>query len=172
MIQMIMRTLVFLLLATCSTGGYAAQCVSGGGSPCEISIEDNLPSGKSFQLTLDVELLGMDGLEAESATGYWGHSGKLPKTHIKRLQLSLDGKKVYIPRKVISDMGNVFHASMKENEHAVVMLIKGGSGPDAFYATYVIIDDVLRKRTVRSNEAPEQYWEKTTFKSPVPAQTI
>ena len=100
--------------------------------------------------------------------GFWGAHGSYPDTHVAALTLVLDNTEIAIPAKIYSDLGNVRIAEIKENRNAVVLVLRGGADEAAYYATYVFVDGVLRKRTVRSSLMPDRVWEKTTFNAPLP----
>ena len=152
-----------LLLLLALTNVYGEQCTSDINKPCEIVVVSALPSGKSFALRLVTETLNTQDSSGVKQTGFWGADGQIPETHVAQLSLSVESRDIDIPAKVYSDLGSVHSAETKENEHALVLIIKGGVDSSSYYAKFVISEGRLRKRTVRSQQNPNQIWEKTSF---------
>ena len=164
-----MRNLLFILpLLLCSIGTHAAECQLTAETPCTISEARVLPSGMAYKLELREANLDAAAHGNRFPSGYWGADGHYPDTRVVALSLVLGNSEIGIPVKIFSDLGNLSSAEIKENQNAVVLVLRGGEAEAEFYATYVIIDGVVRKRTVRSNLRPGQVWEKTTFNAPVP----
>ena len=160
---------LFLLLMSFNL--QAELCHSDFKEPCSLLIEKVLPSGKSYKLEISEAHLAIKHPGQIEGTGYWGANGRFPATHVNKLSLRIDGESVRVPLKVYSDLGNLTFAEVKENEAAIVLVVKGGDAASAYYATYVFYDKQLRKRTVRSSEQPGQVWEKTSFSEPIETQT-
>ncbi len=94
---------------------------------------------------------------SEEHTGYWGAKGKFPANNINNISLVVEKSKLSIPSKIYSDLGNLMLAEVKENKHAIVLIVKGGEASASYYATFVFADYKIRKRTVRSNESPAMW---------------
>lgn len=164
-----MRQLLTLpLLLLCGFAAHAAECPADTDAPCNISEARVLSSGIAYRLELRETRLDAAVHGNRYPSGYWGADGKYPDTHIAALSLILDNAEIGIPAKLYSDLGNLEVARVRENQNAVVLELRGGKDHAAFYATYVFIDGVLRKRTVRSSLEPDKVWEKTTFNAPSP----
>jgi len=157
-----MRFVPLLLLIAISSS-QAEQCQPGTDGLCRIVVEDILPSGKTFKLEITEAPLKVENSINEERTGYWGANGKYPATYINKLSLVVEKSKLSIPLKVYTDLGNLYFAEIKENEHAIVLIVKGGEALASYYATFVFVDYKIRKRTVRSDESPDQLWEKNIF---------
>ena len=163
-----MRLLPLLLpLLLASAGLRAEQCLTDTEDPCKIVIEDTLPTGRSFRLDLTATRLDAENPGSGNRLGYWGENGGYPATYVNRLSLVVAEVEVSIPAKTYLDLGNVNFAEVRENPNAVVLIVKGGEDVSSYYATFVFIDGITRKRTVRSSAHPDKIWEKTTFPKPV-----
>jgi len=152
---------LLLLIAISST--QAEQCHPGMDGLCKIVVEDTLPSGKTLQLEITEAPVKVENSMSEEPTGYWGANGKYPATYINKLSLVIENSKMSIPLKLYTDLGNLYFAEVKENEHAIVLIVKGGEALASYYATFVFVDYRIRKRTVRSDQSPDQLWEKNLF---------
>jgi hypothetical protein len=158
--------ILYLLLFFAFFEAQAKMCSPGSEHPCVVKIESTLPLGRPYKLEIMEALLIAETSNNDEATGYWGANGAYPTTHIKKLSLTVENSKLWIPVKAYADLGNITMAEVKENQHAIVLIVKGGLASDAYYATFVFIDGKMRKRTVRSEMAPDQLWEKTSFHEP------
>jgi hypothetical protein len=158
--------ILYLLLFFAFFEAQAEMCSSGSEHPCAVKIESSLPLGRPYKLEIMENALVAETSSNNEATGYWGANGAYPVTHIKKLSLTVNNKEFWIPVKAYADLGNITTAEVKENQHAIVLIVKGGLASDAYYATFVFIDGKMRKRTVRSETMPDQLWEKTTFHEP------
>ena len=160
-----MKYLVLLLLIV-APGIQAEQCQTDTDQACKILVEGIFPSGKTFQLEISEAPLKLDNSIGENRTGYWGANGKYPASYIDKISLMVEESKLSIPSKIYADLGNLTFAEVKENEHAIILIVKGGEASAAYYATFVFADYKIRKRTVRSNKNPDLSWEKTSFHEP------
>jgi hypothetical protein len=164
-----MRYLLFTWsLLICSFGIHAAQCPPGDTAPCAFSEARVLPSGIAYRLELRETELNADIYGRRFPSGFWGADGNYPETQVVALTLVLDNTEIGIPAKIYTDLGNIKGAEIRENKNAVVLVLHGGEAQAEFYATYVFIDGVVRKRTVRSRLQPDRIWEKTSFNAPNP----
>lgn len=155
-------------LLLCSAGIHAAQCPPDDSAPCELSEARVLPSGIAYQLELREQTLDADAYGRRYPSGFWGADGHYPQTQVAALSLALDNTEIGIPAKIYTDLGNIDSAEIRENANAVVLVLRGGEAEAGYYATYVFIEGVVRKRTVRSTLRPDRVWEKTSFNAPVP----
>ena len=160
-----------LILLLVSINLKAEVCQSDSEAPCTLMIEKELPSGKVYRLDISETRLEVNQSGQNDESGYWGANGKFPATQVSQLSLSIDEELIIIPSKVYTDLGNLTFAEVKENEAAIVLVLKGGKAEAAYYSTYVFYDKQLRKRTVRSSEQPGQVWEKTSFSEPIETET-
>jgi len=152
-----------LLLLIAISNTLAEQCQPDTTRLCSIVAEDILPSGKTFKLEITEAPLKVENSVNEGHTGYWGANGKYPATYINKLSLVVEKSELSIPLKVYTDLGSLYFAEVKENEHAIVLIVKGGKASASYYATFVFVDDKIRKRTVRSDKNPDLLWEKNIF---------
>jgi hypothetical protein len=155
--------ILYILLLFVFVEAHAETCKPDIKKLCSIEIENTLPLGRPFKLEITEAMLVVEKSNNVDPTGYWGANDNFPITYIKKLSLSVENSKFWIPVKAYSDLGNITMAEVKENQHAIVVIIRGGLASDAYYATFVFIDGKMRKRTVRSEQLPDQQWEKTTF---------
>ncbi|MEM7561958.1 MAG: hypothetical protein AAF353_02790 [Pseudomonadota bacterium] len=152
------------LVPLTSPAVFAASCDFESAGLCRISIDDQLPSGKTFDISAEEERLSNSNQSGNNDSGYWGNGGATPDTRISKISLEVDGIAFHIPEKSYSDLGNITALEIKENQHAIVLVINGGQSDSAYYATFVFIDSALRKRTVRNKLHPGSLWEKTTYR--------
>ena len=143
----------------------AGQCSPDAERPCSIELENTLPSAKSYRFEIKEANLQVESSGNDKATGYWGAGGAYPSTAIETISLVVESSKLSLPPKTYSDLGTINMAEVKENESAIVLVVKGGDVDDSYYATFVFIDDKVRKRTVRSSLLPAQLWGKTAFRA-------
>ena len=162
------KSLLTWPLLACCFGSHAAQCPPDTGKPCEISEARVLPSGIAYRLELREARLDPETYGKRYPSGFWGADGDYPATRVTSLSVVLDNTDIGIPAKIYTDLGNIQAAEIKENQNAVVLVLRGGKAEAGFYATYVFIEGVVRKRTVRSSSRPDHAWEKTTFSAPIP----
>lgn len=160
-----MKFLSVILIFVCLEA-QAEMCSPEGKRPCLIEIESTLPLGGPYKLEIIEAMLAVEKSGNDEATGYWGANGAYPATHINELSLVVGESKFWIPAKAYSDLGNINTAEVKENQHGIVLIVRGGDGSGSYYATFVFIDSKMRKRTVRAEALPDQLWEKTTFNEP------
>ncbi|MFT5502782.1 MAG: hypothetical protein ACI8XC_000487 [Gammaproteobacteria bacterium] len=158
--------ILYILLFFVFLEAHAEMCSPEGERPCSIEVENILPPGKPYKLEIIEAMLVVEKSSNGDATGYWGANGSYPTTYIEKLSLTVENSKFWIPTKAYSDLGNISMAEVKENQHAIVLIVRGGQASDSYYATFVFIDGKMRKRTVRSVALPDQLWEKTTFHGP------
>ena len=144
----------------------AGQCNPDTNQPCTIALENTLPSGKTYKLEIIEALLPVENSSSDDFTGYWGASGAYPATYINQLSLDVDQAKIKLPAKAYSDLGNISAAEVKENQFGIVLIVRGGDAAGSYYATFVFVDNRIRKRTVRADARPDQLWEKTSFSEP------
>ena len=147
---------------------HAAACAGSPEQACQISLESQLPSGTPYRLKVAESLINDPGLSQNQFSGYWGAGGAIPVSRAVSIAFSVDGLRFHMPDKSFSDLGNLTAVEVKENQHAIVLVVNGGQSEQAYYATFVFIDGVLRKRTVRNKTAPGTVWEKTTYRQPNP----
>jgi len=155
-----------LLLLLVVPGLQAEQCQTNSEGLCNIFIEDSLPSGKRFKLEVAEAPLKVESRVDQRRTGYWGANGGYPDSYIEKISLVVEQSKLSIPSKVFTDLGNLTFVEIKENEHAIAIIVKGGEASAAYYATFLFVDEKIIKRTVRSVENPDQLWERTAFYEP------
>ena len=131
--------------------------------PCALVLENNLPSGKAYQLTVLEKWYDGNETSENDVSELWGANDAFPFSHIHSVSFIVDGSPLWLPSKAYTDLGNLTRAEVKENPHAMVLVVRGGAAADSYYATFVFINGKIQKRTVRSSQAPDQYWEKTIY---------
>lgn len=160
--KMGLRFLTIILAFLCLEA-LANDCANEPGKPCTIEVESTLPSGKTYHLSIIEDLLGNSEDKPMVNTGYWGEGGAFPDTFIRSISLVVEGDSYWIPPKAYADLGNLNKVEVKENPHAIVLVVSGGKAAGPYYATFVFIDQKVRKRTVRSSRAPDRVWERTVY---------
>ena len=159
-----MRFLVIISIFI-SLEAMASPCSPGAQRLCSIELESTLASGKSYRLEIRETNLLIKNSDNSEATGYWGAGGVYPSTAIETISLVVENSKFSLPPKTYTDLGTINKAVVRENEHAIVLVVKGGDADDSYYATFGFIDAKVRKRTVRNSLLPDQHWEKSSFRS-------
>ena len=116
-----------------------------------------------------LESAPLEGGCSSAASWIWGSEQECPKWSIRRLEVKAK-EKVFIPISAFADLANVTSLKTEPFGSGFRVRIMGGDAATAYEAVLEFdgprkADDqpVLRKRTVRSGEFPDQVWEETTY---------
>ena len=129
-------------------------------TPFTFSESGPLPTGMKYSIKIE-EIPYVKSLNAKPDDGStWGIDGGYPLHVIKTFFFSLNGKEIFIPRKLSSDICDLQRASIQEINGQVILTIKGGDAAGSFNAEFKFKNGRLVERLIRMGEFPEEVWEK------------
>lgn len=104
-----------------------------------LELKGELEGGQRFFLCIDMMHYNKDIKEKPSK--FWGFDKDYPTYVIKKLTLTVDGKKVIIPPKAIEDIADIvlpYGVFLMQKGKDVLLHVKGGDGAGAYHATFTI----------------------------------
>jgi hypothetical protein len=110
-------------------------------------------------------LPGTQPCKAASSWG-WGAENTCPQSVIGALEIKVRGKAVYVPLSAFADLGNprTVRIEPREGKDRFAVILKGGDAATSYSAILVFQGNLLSERIVRSNEFPNDSWERTIYK--------
>ena len=132
-------------------------------SPFVFEKKGELPSGIVYELTVkESKYTALPQLQKDDC-GMWGADCADPHFSINILSLMIDNKKVLLPFKFFSDLGDVNKIDISDSNSNFKLVILGGDGAGSYSAEFLFNNNRLIERIVRSGEFPDEIWEKTTI---------
>lgn len=124
-----------------------------------------LTDGK-IEVGIKIDRLQTNSDCSSAASWRWGSERACPVARIASLEMLFQGKAVFIPISVFSDLGNPTSIEIEQNVKSQVysLKIRGGDAADSYTAIIKFKSKVLIERGVFSGEFPDDSWEKTTYK--------
>ncbi len=128
----------------------------------DVSKEGELSDGKLYSVEIrESRYLPSTG-ESPDDGGRWGIDGGFPRTSTSSFRVTIDGNELSVPRKLFADLSSVVEAIVSLAEDGVRVTVRGGDGSGSYEATFAFREDAI-ERIVKSGEAPESIWERTTI---------
>jgi hypothetical protein len=136
-------------------------------TPLEVEARDlfsyrssgTFPSGRTYTIRVEEHpYVARPGEQADDGSR-WGIDGGLPSSYCSVFELSLDGKKLRLPRKLFEDLSHLSSVKVSENGRAVELAIVGGDAAGSFMATMIVQPNEV-ERVVRHGEFPDSIWER------------
>jgi len=133
----------------------------------ELSEKGKLPSGRTYSLVIQEKPYSPRPGEPEDDGSRWGIDGGFAKSYIEKLELSVNGEKLPLVRKLYQDLSGIFKAEVREVGGEVELHLLGGDGSGSFDARFTWHPHEV-ERLIRHREVPEAVWEKTIFHNSCP----
>ena len=152
-----MRLIIAIILILQITLSFA------GGKPFVFREAGKLPSGATYKIEMHEVLYKHTDEKRPDDGSLWGLDGGYPRTILRNFSLQINGKDVWLPWKLHSDICHIYRVRVRESNGYVLVDIRGGNAAGSYDATYKFNGHRLMERIVRVGEFPEQVWEKTVL---------
>ena len=106
----------------------------------------------------------------------WGADQECPRKVIAALTVKMDKKAIFVPVSAYGDLANLGSIAVKPTRDGFEVDIGGGDAATSYSATLqfqrgsTAESTVLRTRTVRSGEFPDEDWEETRYHFSEPSE--
>ena len=88
---------------------------------------------------------------------------RIPCSLLIRIDISVNGKKLFIPRSAYLDLADIHHATIVENETYMTILFRGGDASESYIAKIDFNENRVLKRSIASGLIPEKLLESTQY---------
>jgi hypothetical protein len=161
---MSMRFPIVLLLLTlpitAMTAEKTALC-----DGCEIV--GHLRDGNMTSFTIDVKDAMFSAAQEGTVKNWMGSAPDTTPNRVTTLvDLRIGGVRVPIPYQAYMDLGNPgipYGVSLSQDENGIYLFIRGGDGPYAYVAKFVVINGKLARREVLPTNSPDAAPKVTNF---------
>lgn len=123
-------------------------------------------SSQDVKLTIHIEKPLSTDLCRSANSWRWGTEQSCPSRKIGSIEMSFNGRSVFIPYSAFADLGNPTTIRLRQEAKSLryAISIRGGDAATSYECVLRLKGGVLQERNVKSGEFPDDAWEKTTYR--------